>query len=147
MCLHESPGKSFLQIVLLFPGNLYYWPGIIFPRKSGTFLPRRELRRQCPRGFTWQYFRFNMWLTSKNCAFKNTLVYPTLWEFRKFESPEGNCESSARRGPLDSVSTLICGCRVKIRFSKILYCIPLFESLKTIYPPKAVCESGPQGST
>ena len=84
MCLHESPGKSFLRIVLLFPGNLYYWPGIIFPRKSGTLLPRRELRRQCPRGFTWQYFHFNMRLTSKNCAFKNSLVYPTLWQFRKF---------------------------------------------------------------
>ena len=30
------------------------------------FIPRRELRKQCPRGSTWQSFHFNMCLTRQN---------------------------------------------------------------------------------
>ena len=37
-------------------------------------------------------------------------------------------QSSAREGPLDSLSILICDWEAKIRFSKLHLYIPLFES-------------------
>ena len=36
-----------------------------FLKVPKTFIPRRELRKQCPRGSNWQSFHFNMWLRSK----------------------------------------------------------------------------------
>ena len=42
--------------------------------------PLGEMRKQCPRGSTWQTFHFNMWLRCKNRGFKNTNVDHTFWK-------------------------------------------------------------------
>ena len=50
---------------------------------TDDFIPRREVQKQCPRGSTWQSFRFHMWLASKNWLFKNIILYPIFWTLRK----------------------------------------------------------------
>ena len=59
-------------------------------------------------------------------------------------SPEGNCESSAREGPLDKSFHFICDWRTKIRSSKIHYYIRLFEHPENLYPPKGAAKAVPE---
>ena len=61
------------------------------------FIPRRELRKQCPRGSTWQSFHFNMCLTNKIGVSKSTFSMG-LFEILKTFIPRRNSPEQSPKG-------------------------------------------------
>ena len=61
-------------------------------------IPLRELRKQCPRGSTWQSFHFNMWSRSKNWKFNFSLVIRLFESHENLYPPKG----SAKAHPMGS---------------------------------------------
>ena len=66
-------------------------------------------------------FPFYMWLINWNWFFNNTIINPTLWKSEKPLSLDGNYKSSAREGPLDSLTILICGWEAKFEYPIFTY--------------------------
>ena len=65
-----------------------------FLKISKTFIPRRELRKLCPMGSTWQSFHFicDWWTKFDYLNFRGW--NPPFWKSQKPLSPEGNAKQS-----------------------------------------------------
>ena len=81
---------------------LLYWCLLPFPitqiPSPLRLFPRRELRKQCPRGSTWQSFHFNMWLRNKNWSFNFAVVIRLFESHENLYPPKG----SAKAHPMGS---------------------------------------------
>ena len=95
-------------------------------------IPRRELRQQCPRGSTWRSFHFIYVFDESKLRYQNPHFWSAFLKSWKPLSPEGNCESSAREGPLDGLSILYVFHEPKLRFQNPNFWSAFLKSWKPL---------------